>query len=83
MLSPEAELRGIVREVSEPSAASEGDYLPLRRVRSIVAQAIRATRQLANVEHRGTSEHAPSLCKQYSQTLELALFDLDRTSDPY
>lgn len=69
MLSPEAELRALVESVAESLDPKQGDHLSLRKVRGLLATAIRAT--LACV---GTEEN------EACDTVRFALVDLDRST---
>ena len=69
MLSPEADLRALVRSLATPTDVDERDHLPLSDVRALVARAMRAT---IDIEGRSTTE--------LNDTVRFALIDLDRGS---
>lgn len=68
MLSPEAELRALVRDLAEPTEPDQGDHLPLRDVRRLVAKAIRTSAACFG--------HGPHV----NETVYNAVLDLERTS---
>lgn len=69
MLSPEAELRALVRSLEEPDDPAGGDHLSLSEVRAKIALGIRATLDCEGIREEYAKE-----------PIRLALFDLDRGS---
>jgi hypothetical protein len=76
MLSPEMTLDELVRDLKESGNPQDPDYIPIAKVRKMMAEAIRITERLVQIRD-GLESVSPGESIKAKEAIERALWHLD------